>query len=55
MEIHKKEGDLMQICICGSQNFTFLGKLGNIVYVRCRYCGLDYRQKEEDIELAEED
>lgn len=32
---------------CGDRDHTFLGKLGRLLWFRCRACGTDYYEKEE--------
>ncbi len=31
----------MKCLMCDSQEFVLLGELGNNMWVRCRYCGMD--------------
>lgn len=40
--------------MCDSQEFVVLGELGNNLWVRCRYCGMDQtgnQLKEEFMEI----
>ena len=40
---------------CNSTNLFLLGYLGNIIWLRCRNCGIDIRVKNTNMEIEGED